>query len=104
MAKKNNHISQQRQNQTRVSPRQLQQQTTTQPPPPPAVTSAAAAAAGVSNLGANLNELDYLLQDLNSAQFMRDISRSGSGVCDVHLTFRMQPQPKKLFVDSCLQY
>ena len=81
MAKKNNHISQQRQNQTRVSPRQLQQQTTTQPPPPPAVTSAAAAA-GVSNLGANLNELDYLLQDLNSAQFMRDISRSGSGVYD----------------------
>ena len=79
MAKKNNHISQQRQNQTRVSPRQLQQQTTTQPPPPPAVTSAAA---GVSNLGANLNELDYLLQDLNSAQFMRDISRSGSGVYD----------------------
>ena len=103
MAKKNNHISQQRQNQTRVSPRQLQQQTTTQPPPPPAVTSAAAAA-GVSNLGANLNELDYLLQDLNSAQFMRDISRSGSGVCDVHLAFRMQPRPKKLFVDSCLQY
>ena len=101
MAKKNNHISQQRQNQTRVSPRQLQQQNTTQPPPPPAVMSAAA---GVSNLGANLNELDYLLQDLNSAQFMRDISRSGSGVCDVHLAFRMQPRPKKLFVDSCLQY
>ena len=103
MAKKNNHISQQRQNQTRVSPRQLQQQTTTQPPPPPpAVTSAAA---GVSNLGANLNELDYLLQDLNSAQFMRDISRSGSGMCDVHrLTFHVQPWPKKLSVDSCLQY
>ena len=102
MAKKNNHISQQRQNQTRVSPRQLQQQTTTQPPPPPpAVTSAAA---GVSNLGANLNELDYLLQDLNSAQFMRDISRSGSGMCDVHLTFHVQPRPKKLSVDSCLQY
>ena len=102
MAKKNNHTSQQRQNQTRVSPRQLQQQSTTQPPPPPpAVTSAAA---GVSNLGANLNELDYLLQDLNSAQFMRDISRSGSGMCDVHLTFCVQPRPKMLFVDSCLQY
>ena len=103
MAKKNNHISQQRQNQTRVSPRQLQQQTTTQPPPPPPapVTSAAA---GVSNLGANLNELDYLLQDLNSAQFMRDISRSGSGMCDVHLTFHVQPRPKKLSVDSCLLY
>ena len=101
MAKKNNHISQQRQNQIRVSPRQLQQQNTTQPPPPPAVTSAAA---GVSNLGANLNELDYLLQDLNSAQFMRDISRSGSGMCDIHLTFRVQPRPKNLFVDSCLQY
>lgn len=34
---------------------------------------------GQSSLGANLNELDYLLQDLNSAQFMEDIGGSPSG-------------------------
>lgn len=31
-----------------------------------------------STLGANLNELDYLLQDLNSAQFLNDMSGSAT--------------------------
>lgn len=83
MAKVNNHISprQPPQNPARVSPRQHTI------PAPAALTHPAVTTSG-SNLGANLNELDYLLQDLNSAQFMRDISRSGSGMCEIYLSWQ----------------
>lgn len=55
-------------------------------PKPPSAAAAASGRSGAAvptsqaSLGVNLNELDALLDELNSSQYIKDMSRSNSGM------------------------